>query len=133
MTSLRQIVYVSRMTAPIRTHDERQILAISRRKNERYGITGLLACSEHHCIQVLEGFGQALQDTFARISADPRHEVRLLIDREVESRQYGNWSMAYVYNLDLRDELDAMFSGGLGVNPDELLARMHPDSQLGVL
>lgn len=133
MTLLRQVVYVSRMTSPIRAHDERQIVAISRRKNERHGITGLLACSEQHCIQVLEGFGQPLHDTFAKISADSRHKVRILIDREVESRLYGSWSMAYVYNLDLRDELDALFNGRVGVDPDELLARMHPDSQLGVL
>lgn len=90
-----QIMYISSAAncAPI---DLAQILTVSRRNNERDGVTGFLYADGRRFLQVLEGPGEAVERAFVRIGADPRHRaVVTLSRREIEAREFGDWAMAH--------------------------------------
>lgn len=78
-----------------------QILGASRRNNQLVGLTGALMFSSGFFGQVLEGPQQAIEATFERIQRDSRHgDVSLLEFAAVEKRSFGDWSMAYVGNVE---------------------------------
>ncbi len=90
-----QIMYISSATncAPI---DVAQILTVSRRNNERDGVTGFLYADGRRFLQVLEGPGEAVERAFVRIGADPRHRAIVTLSRrEIEAREFGDWAMAH--------------------------------------
>lgn len=90
-----QLVYVSsanRREAP----DPVRILATSRRNNHRDSITGLLYFDGTRFLQALEGPEAKVEETFARIQADPRHRALVVLSRRmVEGREFGSWDMAH--------------------------------------
>lgn len=77
------------------------MLAVSRRNNERIGVTDLLVSGGGRFLQVLEGPVSNVLATFDRIRADPRHFACLVLSsRSVDQRSFGEWSMAYEATLD---------------------------------
>lgn len=90
-----QIMYISSAAncAPI---DVAQILTVSRRNNERDGVTGFLYADGRRFLQVLEGPTEAVEGAFTRISSDARHRaVVTLSRRDVDAREFGDWAMAH--------------------------------------
>ena len=93
---MRQIVYFS-------TAADRQdaiviadIVAQSRRHNLRDAITGLLVAGGHRYLQVIEGAEQPMAGLAARLRRDHRHiAMTILVDRMVDCRSFGGWSMAF--------------------------------------
>jgi hypothetical protein len=72
----------------------REILAVSRRNNERDGITGFLMFEPDWFLQILEGEHDKVQATYDRIGRDRRHgSVKLLEAKSVPSRGFEGWSM----------------------------------------
>ncbi len=70
------------------------ILLVSRRRNERDGITGSLICRADLYLQLLEGPQEAVEATYRRIERDPRHtDVRLLSRRDDAERLFPDWAM----------------------------------------
>ncbi|MDG5487602.1 BLUF domain-containing protein [Sphingomonas sp. BGYR3] len=99
-----QIVYVSSVRANLGTRDISDILTVSRRNNERDGITGLLYSDGGRFLQVLEGPQAAVEATFARISKDARHRATVILARAtISERQFGNWAMAHLHDRVARD------------------------------
>ena len=93
--SLFQLTYISSVT-PGSDPDVNQILATSRRNNDRDGLSGLLISDGKRFLQALEGEKEAISRTFDRIKADPRHRaVVTLSSREIAERQFGQWAMAW--------------------------------------
>ena len=91
-----QLAYISTSRQPVDQALLDDILAASRRNNERCGVTGLLVSGGKRFLQVLEGPDQAVLATYARIQNDPRHfAFVVLTTRVVEERAFGAWSMAY--------------------------------------
>lgn len=91
-----QLAYISSAKAPVDQALLDDILAASRRNNERKGITGLLVSGGRRFLQVLEGPEQAVLTTYARIQGDDRHRGFVLISATpVKERAFGRWSMAY--------------------------------------
>lgn len=89
-----QLVYVS--TATTDPHATTDILQLSRRNNERDGITGLLYSDDKRFLQVLEGPDAAVEATLARIARDTRHRAMVMLSRRVvDAREFGSWSMAH--------------------------------------
>jgi hypothetical protein len=73
-----------------------QIVAVSRRRNQKAGITGGLIFTGRFFAQVLEGTPDALHRLLATIAADDRHEaMQLLYKKQIASRFFFDWSMAY--------------------------------------
>lgn len=115
---LCRLVYVSRNriaggTAAMRAQVD-TILEVSRRNNERDGITGALLFNEHCFAQVLEGDMDRVQATFERIQLDARHDDAIILQCDpAQARLFGDWSMAYegAGSSALRD-FDAMTDAG---------------------
>lgn len=134
--STRQIFYVSRAAANLSDGEVQQILAVSKRNNWRCDITGCLLFSGKHFAQTLEGRPGDLDPLLARLNADPRHhEVKVLLDRTVAHRLYANWSMGYLFRMDLVDELEALLRGKPFTSDDAALLMQSavPDSVVGSL
>lgn len=94
----RSILYVSR-PSPFMADRERtvgEIIATARLHNDRVGITGALAYTQHHFAQLLEGPAAALDDLMNRIELDRRHaDVTILRVESIARRRLPAWSMAY--------------------------------------
>ena len=91
---LVSLIYTSEMTASM---DFMDILEVSRVRNERDGITGVLFFCNNSVVQCLEGSREAVNKTYARIVQDKRHQNPLLIDyRILSTRLFSRWSMGYV-------------------------------------
>ena len=74
-----------------------RILAVSQRNNAAAGVTGALIFNAGLFGQVLEGPEEAVETTYKRIAADPRHgEVTILGRKPVTQRAFGDWSMGFV-------------------------------------
>ena len=94
------LVYASIANQEFSPEELLDLLAISRRNNERSGITGMLLYKERRFLQVLEGDETAVRATYARIEGDPRHrDAVLLITEQEQQREFADWSMAF-QNLD---------------------------------
>jgi len=136
MSAVVQIFYVSRATAAFDNAQIQSILQGSRRQNARLHVTGCLLLSGHCFAQVLEG-RQAVVSALARkIAADPRHVgVRVLSEGQRDERDYADWAMGYLYDLNLEDDLETLL-----MIPDrspavtaDVMERMRPDPVMGAL
>lgn len=91
-----QIAYISSSRGPVDQALLNDILDVSRRNNVRCGVTGLLVSGGRRFLQVLEGPGQAVLTTYARIQADTRHRAFVLIScQPVAEPAFEQWSMAH--------------------------------------
>lgn len=111
-----QLVYIS--TARALAIDDallQSVLSASRRNNARAGLSGLLLAGGRRFLQALEGPRAAVEATYVRIKADPRHFAFVeLGNREIAAPEFGTWAMAYSQggdpqaNLVLRQAVDAL-------------------------
>jgi len=136
MSAVFQVFYVSRATAAFDNAQIQSILQAARRRNARLDVTGCLLFSGHCFAQVLEG-RQAVVSALARkIAADPRHVgVRVLSEGQRDERDYADWAMGYLYDLNLEDDLETLL-----MIPDrspavtaDVMERMRPDPVMGAL
>ena len=97
LVSMRQLVYISSVKPGLaNTIDPGAILAVSRRNNARGNVSGLLFFNGKRFLQALEGDDAMVDATYARIQKDPRHYALVVLSmREIESREFGQWAMAY--------------------------------------
>ena len=134
--SIVQLFYVSRSAAPFDSEAVQAILAASRRNNRRDDVTGCLLFSGCYFAQVLEGRPEVTMGRLDRISGDRRHtDFRLLVERPITERVYGDWSMGYLHDLALEDDLEALLLDDHPL-PDILISvmeRMQPDPVMGAL
>jgi hypothetical protein len=91
------IVYVSAAVTWFSPTELRSLLVSSRVNNERAGITGMLLYKDGNFMQALEGDEDAVRSVLARIERDRRHQGMVMISSgRTESRQFADWSMAFV-------------------------------------
>jgi hypothetical protein len=92
---VRQLVYLSDATPGFTPADLKKILDAARLNNREASVTGLLLVEGGQFLQALEGEPSDVAAIFERIRSDPRHHgIAIQADREVSSREFGNWSMA---------------------------------------
>lgn len=136
MRSVFQIFYVSRASAAFDNAAVQAILDASRRNNARIGVTGCLLYSGRCFAQMLEGDEAAVRSLAARIAADPRHEaVRVLAEGTRDERDHADWSMGFLHDLALEDDLEMLLliPGRSPVILAEVMQRMRPDPVMGAL
>jgi hypothetical protein len=72
------------------------ILKDSLRWNFDHQITGVLYYDSGYFGQILEGPEEEVLLTFDKISKDPKHSIKRILDqRKIEQRMFPNWSMQF--------------------------------------
>jgi hypothetical protein len=70
------------------------IVKISKKNNEKTGLTGVLFLHNHTFLQIIEGAHDALESLMTRLQMDTRHKnIVRIIDEEIPGRSFGSWSM----------------------------------------
>jgi Sensors of blue-light using FAD len=70
--------------------------------NRRNGVTGFLAFTMKHFVQVLEGERPVVTSTFDKIARDRRHkDIELLGITHCQTRIFGRWSMGAIFDEDI--------------------------------
>ena len=136
MPAVFQVFYVSRATAALDNAQVQSILHAARRQNARLDVTGCLLFSGHCFAQVLEGPEPVVSALARRIAADPRHVgVRVLSQTRRQERDYADWSMGFLYDLTLEDDLETllMIPDRSPVVIADVMERMRPDPVMGAL
>ena len=94
--NLIQLIYLSSLSDVKLEHEIGKIVESSVRHNKENGITGMLLYANGNFLQVLEGERNAVEETFARIRADPRHyDIIDLVREPIAERHFSQWSMGY--------------------------------------
>jgi hypothetical protein len=106
MSQLFCIAYVSTASKLFDSAELREMLKESNKRNKEAGITGMLLYKDGQFMQVLEGPGEVVSETFSRISKDPRHHgIMVLLKGAVQELRFPGWSMAF-RDLNLPDHQD---------------------------
>lgn len=91
-----QVIYASAAKRAMSAAGLRDILVTARARNAAIGVTGMLVYDDGSFLQVLEGPDDAVTALVERIKADPRHDrFRLLSMKEIQAREFGEWSMGF--------------------------------------
>lgn len=94
--ALIHLIYVSSATAACDAVELEKILVSSARNNTPLQVTGMLLYAQGNFMQVLEGEEEAIDEIYARIAKDPRHDGLFVIEREpIEQRAFDQWSMGF--------------------------------------
>ena len=94
---LVRLIYASYSTTDLSKQDIKHILRSSQKNNGEKRISGVLFYSDRYFLQCLEGERHAVNETYLRISLDPRHAKCVLIEyRAVPSRLFPRWAMEHV-------------------------------------
>jgi len=91
-----QLCYISTARPGVTLESVDDILAVSRRNNNRSRVTGLLLFNGKRFLQLLEGPAVLVEESYARILKDDRHfAIVKLSERSIEEREFGSWDMAF--------------------------------------
>jgi hypothetical protein len=120
---VRRIIYCSQSTIDFSPDELVELLEAARERNAESQLSGMLLYCSQSFLQMLEGEPEAIDETYGRIALDDRHNnLRLLMDAEISSRLFPDWTMgfAHVDEDDLADDLDGYVpeSDHPLVNPD---------------
>ncbi|TWT50559.1 Blue light- and temperature-regulated antirepressor YcgF [Rubripirellula amarantea] len=114
-SDLVQLVYVSAATVAFSDDQLDHLLEVARHNNAALDVTGVLLLREGTFFQVLEGYSDVVQDLYDKIALDQRHgKVLVLTKRSIEERNFGDWSMGFVRDQRVINELPGFvdfFSG----------------------
>lgn len=93
---MQQLMYLSSASGVFSKDDLYNILEKSRKNNGLSNISGLLLYNNGSFLQILEGEETAVHILYLKIMKDPRHKGFVTIfDREVEQRDFAEWSMGF--------------------------------------
>ena len=102
------LIYVSTATTLMSVPELVDMLEEIRPRNRDRGLTGMLLYSGGNIIQVLEGDRSEVEEVFASIEQDSRHQdVTVLQRKDVEERAFPDWAMGF-RNLAEREVRDIM-------------------------
>ncbi len=95
---MHELFYCSMATREMRDADILDILKVSREKNARLEVTGLLVYQKRtrEFMQILEGGKQVIFDLLETIKTDERHRsLKLIYNGEISKRSFKGWSMGF--------------------------------------
>ena len=100
-SSLYSLVYTSTASRPLAKSDLEHILTNARKRNLEEHVTGLLLFTEGKFMQYLEGPKSGVLKIFESIKKSTLHEKIVEVSRQsLASREYGDWSMAFLADVD---------------------------------
>ena len=85
---MKRLTYTSKLTAPLSEDDVEEIGRISKRNNQKQGITGVLIYFSGFFFQIIEGDEVRIDRLYEKIGQDRRHTDILCLKAEfpVEER-----------------------------------------------
>ncbi len=90
------LIYVSSAVKLMDDDELLFLLAQSREKNIRLGITGMLLYKAGNFMQMLEGEKQVVLEIYDTIIKDDRHkDVITIITGDIKERNFENWTMGF--------------------------------------
>jgi hypothetical protein len=88
-----------------------EIIAPSRRNNERNHISGMLLFTGAHFLAILEGEERDLDELWGRLERDQRHcDLFRIGDDLCGTRSYPEWMMAYEVDSDVDTQIESLHS-----------------------
>ncbi len=95
---LYRLIYASHAVADSssnrKTLQVRRIVDEAQARNAELGVTGVLCVNDQTFVQVLEGGRDAVNQVYASIVRDERHDgVTLLSYEHIDERRFAHWSM----------------------------------------
>lgn len=125
-----QFIYASVPSQPMGSYELIQLVEQAQRNNRKSAITGMLAFSGDHFLQVLEGEMEAIAATYAKIEKDPRHRcLHILGVMTCGRRRFEDWSMGYAGIGSFNQDLLQQHLGMTVLAPQ----RIGPAAALGLL
>ncbi|NOH35476.1 BLUF domain-containing protein [Vibrio chagasii] len=118
---LTRLIYVSTLCESCDAEALNDILQISHDRNKQSHLTGLLSHNDKYFLQCIEGSRSAVNHTYNHILNDKRHKkVAILYFKEIDSRQFGDWSMGDIPQSSLTELVNLQFSTSNQFNPYEM-------------
>lgn len=98
------LTYVSSASGLYSPENYKNIALSSAKYNKYRSITGMLLIYNETIIQFLEGPEVEVKQLYHKIEQDPRHKGPIVVStRELEAREFPDWSMGYREIIDLND------------------------------
>lgn len=109
---LLRLFYVSAIVEPLTDTAMEIILGQAQMRNRRLDVTGMIAKSDGHFCQILEGRPEAVAAVMVRVKSSGCHrDIRVLLEEKVRQRQFAGWEMGLVVRDDMADEMRALHEG----------------------
>lgn len=125
-----RLLYISRAQPSVEARVVYDIIRVAHNRNSEFDLTGALLFLDGYFVQVLEGEPFRVQERFAIIAADPRHEdVQLRHTSRVKTRLFPNQWMA----LRLQSEIDSRRFEEIGYRPGLPAAHFEAATVLGFM
>ncbi len=118
---LTRLVYTSTISESFSSEDVTTILETARKNNDKNNVTGMLCFNRKYFLQCLEGSRTTVNKTYHFILNDPRHSNIIMLDyKEINMREFSEWSMGYMPESSLTSPINLAFSGTPEFNPYEM-------------
>jgi hypothetical protein len=118
---LTRLVYISTISDQFTEDDIEEILQSARISNSKNNVTGMLCFNRKYFLQCIEGSRTKVNQTYHKILNDKRHHNIIMIDyKEINSREFSDWSMGYMPESSLTHPLNLKFSGTPEFEPYEM-------------
>jgi hypothetical protein len=93
---MHHLIYLSQATRPLSPKALTGLVAQAQLANARQHLTGALVYSKQRFIQLLEGEQAALEQAYARIRQDARHQhLCKVADHPIAARRFTEWPLAF--------------------------------------
>jgi len=93
---MKYLVYISTAYRLMNQDELLDILAVSRKNNQKNKLTGMLLYGEGTFIQVLEGDERTLENAYQTIKADGRHKnIIKMAEGIIDKPNFPEWSMGF--------------------------------------
>ena len=96
MANLVHLIYCSTATRSFSNADLLELLQTARERNRELGVTGMLLYENGGFFQVIEGEPATIDQLYAAIAADPRHNrLTRIIHEPIVRRAFADWTMGF--------------------------------------
>jgi hypothetical protein len=109
---LTRLVYASTISENFSSSDIEEILKSARKHNKINNVTGMLCFNRKFFLQCLEGSRTKVNEAYHKILNDNRHSKIVLLDyKEIDMREFSNWSMGFMPESSLTAPINLKYSG----------------------
>ncbi len=109
---LVRLIYSSEVVQPFSQSEILSLIEKAKVTNDQKNITGLLCFNHEYFLQCLEGDRDDVNEIYTKILNDPRHRNAVILNyKEIEKREFSQWSMGYIPSTHITKPLNLKYSG----------------------